>query len=220
VSVADSPAINASHRCGYDDCRYVRDSQRCERPDRRHAERARLPSSFVSPKPCRAGTHDATVNGVMATTLQVLGVVAATVAFYGVIFVLVPRAVLAAIRKPLVARVKARYPNGTDVVASDYTANSFGLESLGRTQLRGNGAFVITGKELVFFQYMPERDFVIPLAQVAKVSFCRSHLGKATLFRLVKICFQGEAGSDSIAVLVKHPDALRNQIEQARSAAD
>jgi hypothetical protein len=154
----------------------------------------------------------------MATILLVLGVIAAIVAFVGVMFVLLPRAILAAIRKPLMARVKTRYPHETDVVASDYTANSFGLESLGRTQLRGNGAFVITGKELVFFQCIPKRDFVIPLARVAEVSFCRSHLGKATLFRLVKICFQGEAGSDSIAILVKHPDALRNQIEQARSA--
>lgn len=130
---------------------------------------------------------------------------------------LLPRVVLASIRGPLAARVRARYPDETRLIASDFTANSFGLESKGVLQARGNGALVLSPTELCFFQYMPEREIEIPLDRIVDVSFTRSHLGKATPFRLVKVQFEGPTGPDSIAVMVRRPDELRAQIDRARA---
>lgn len=126
------------------------------------------------------------------------------------------RAMLAAVRKPLEARVQRRY-GARPLVAVDYTANSFGLESLGALQARGNGALVVTTEEVCFLQLVPEREVVIPLAQIRELSLVRSHLGKATPFKLLKIQFEGVAGPDAIAVMVRRPDDLRAGIEEARS---
>lgn len=153
-----------------------------------------------------------------STLLVVLVVVAASVAAL-VLLSLFQKGVLAALKGPLSARVRVRYPDEAQVLAADYGANSFGLESKGKLQLRGNGALVLTPKELRFFQYMPESEVEIPLTKITEISFVRSHLGKATPYRLLKVQFAGQAGPDSIAVFVRDPDAMRTQLEQARSAA-
>ena len=66
---------------------------------------------------------------------------------------------------------------------------------------------------------MPESEVEIPLTKITDVSFVKSHLGKATVYRLLKVQFAGEAGPDSIAVFVRDPDGMRAQLEQARLAS-
>ncbi|MBK7581344.1 MAG: hypothetical protein IPI67_14165 [Myxococcales bacterium] len=150
----------------------------------------------------------------MWIALVIVGAVAALFAMLA----LIPRLVVGAMRAPLSKRVRARYPDEHALVSCDYSANSFGVESWGRAQLRGNGALALAPAELCFFQYLPERDVVIPLERIVEVSFTRTHLGKATPFRLVKVRFEGDAGADSIAVMVRRPDELRAQIECARAS--
>lgn len=142
-------------------------------------------------------------------------VIGGVVVLFGAI-VLVSRVAMNAMRGPLEARVTRRYPTG--VVASDFGANSFGLTSLGKFQARGNGALVLTATELTFFQLVPEREIVIPLSSILELSLTRSHLGKATPFKLLKISFRGEAGEDSIAVFLRRPAPFLAEIEGKRSA--
>ncbi len=150
----------------------------------------------------------------MWIALSIIGGVVLLVALMG----LVQRGALRAIAGPLSARVRARYPDEAALLSTDLTANSFGLESKGAFQSRGNGALVVAPDELVFFQYLPERDFVVPLGKILEVTFAHSHLGKATPFRLVKVRFRGEEGPDSLAFMVQKPDELRDRIERARKA--
>ena len=123
---------------------------------------------------------------------------------------------LAAIRGPLEARVRARYPGLAQTIMVDYAVNSFGVESLGRWQVRGNGALVVTATELCFFLYKPERELVVPLADITEMTFTNSHLGKWTPSKLVKVQFKTEGGTDSIALLVAQPDILHATLAEAR----
>jgi hypothetical protein len=126
------------------------------------------------------------------------------------------KGVLAAIRGPLEARVRARYPDAAQTIIVDYAVNSLGLESLGRWQVRGNGALVVTATELCFFLYKPEREIVIPLADVTDLSFVHSHLGKWTPHKLVKVAFRRDDAMDAIALLVPRPENLHATIAEAR----
>lgn len=146
-----------------------------------------------------------------------LVIVAGVVGLFLLIAVL-SRAMLASVRKPLEARVQRRY-GSRPLVAVDYAANSFGLESLGKLQARGNGALVVTADEVCFLQLVPEREVVIPLAQIRELSVVRSHLGKATPFKLLKIQFESAEGPDAIAVMVRRSDDLRALIEQTRAGS-
>src|SRR5687768_9027272 len=92
----------------------------------------------------------------------------------GLVFLLamltvVPAVVLGALRGPLKQRVQRRY-SASDIVLSDLGANSFGLESRGVTQARGNGALVLAKHELCFMQFVPKRDDVIPLKAITETS--------------------------------------------------
>lgn len=130
----------------------------------------------------------------------------------------VSRGMLAAIRPSLEARVRRRYPSDL-VLASEYGANSFGQASRGKLQTRGNGALIITATELCFFQIIPATELVIPLSAIRRTSLVRSHLGKATPFKLLKLELEDAAGSDSVAFLVRAPAALRVTLDLTRAQA-
>lgn len=103
-------------------------------------------------------------------------------------------------------KIAARYAKD-DIVLEDSLANSFGLESLGATQVRGNGALVLTKTTLHFFQAVPERDVEIPLARIDEVGITRAHLGKTAGVDLLHVAFRDPVGKlDSIAWVVR-PDA-------------
>jgi len=128
---------------------------------------------------------------------------------------LISKATLAAMAGPLKARIAARLSD-RDIVSSDLRANFFGLESKGAAQLRGNGALVLTRSAIHFFQFLPARDFEVPLASVREVSLVRSHLGKSVGYRLLKVRFEGDAGPDSIAWYVPEAEAWQRKVESAR----
>lgn len=86
-------------------------------------------------------------------------------------------------------------------------ANSFGVESAGRWQVRGNGNLALTEQELLFAQWVPNRLVRIPRKSIVEVTTTRSHLGK-TIFRdLLKVVWTTELGAQgSIALWVKDLD--------------
>ncbi len=113
----------------------------------------------------------------------------------------------------LEARVQAQY-HSPDIVLVDMTANNFGQESLGLTQIRGNGALVLTQKGLHFFQLVPQREVRIPLSAITAVSLTKSHLGKATIYDLVKVEFVADGRPDAIAWYVADAAAWKARIEE------
>lgn len=102
-------------------------------------------------------------------------------------------------------RRAARHFDGVAVLrASD--ANTFGLASRSRFQVRGNGTLVLTPDELLFAQWVPDRLVRIPRAAITEVSTTKSWLGK-TIFRpLLVVRWCSDAGDDAIAMWVRDLD--------------
>jgi len=96
-------------------------------------------------------------------------------------------------------------------------ANSFGVESAGRWQVRGNGNLALTKHELLFAQWVPNRLLRIPRDSIVEVTTARSHLGKTMGGKLLKIVWTTEAGTqDSIALWVKDLDGWLEALSPPR----
>jgi hypothetical protein len=102
----------------------------------------------------------------------------------------------------------------------DLEANSFGRESEGLWRHRGNGGLVLTGECLHFFKFLPRSDFRIPVTAITGVALTKSHLGKATIFDLLKVQFLENGRSDSVAWYVADVHAWKDRIEVARRGAE
>lgn len=74
-------------------------------------------------------------------------------------------------------------------------ARGLGRESAGRGQVRGNGVLAVTDDLVVFCQWMPARDLVIPREAVVLVDTCRSHLGKRVGRDLLRIAWTTPEGA-------------------------
>jgi hypothetical protein len=119
---------------------------------------------------------------------------------------------------PLETRIAEHY-KPDEVILKDLKANSFGLKSSGVWQVRGNGGLVLTEKTLHFFMFLPKRDICIPLTAITELSLTKSHLGKATIYNLLKVQFSADGGRDSIAWYVTDPQAWKCKIEQIKPKA-
>lgn len=99
------------------------------------------------------------------------------------------------------------------LIASD--ANFFGQNSAGFKQIKGNGTLVLTKEKLYFELLLPKKVIEIPLKKIERIEEDRSHLGKTTGSKLMKIIYRNESGSiDCCAWLVRNRKAWFNQIEQ------
>lgn len=79
-------------------------------------------------------------------------------------------------------------------------ANSFGVESQGRWQIRGNGCLAATANEILFIMWWPRREVRIARDSVTAVERARSHLGKYVGHQLLRVRFTNPDGNpDSIA---------------------
>ena len=86
-------------------------------------------------------------------------------------------------------------------------AQGLGLESRGRSQVRGNGWLVLTADELRFRQWVPDRETVVPLAAVTDVGTEKSWLGKWVGRRLLRVRWRTpEGGTDAMAWNVQDLD--------------
>jgi hypothetical protein len=82
-------------------------------------------------------------------------------------------------------------------------ANSFGVESAGAWQVRGNGSLGLTKHELLFAQWVPNRLLRIPRSSIVEVTTTRSQLGKTIRRDLLKVVWTTELGTrDSIVLWV------------------
>ncbi|MBK9001865.1 MAG: hypothetical protein IPM35_39585 [Myxococcales bacterium] len=140
-------------------------------------------------------------------------VVAASVLFV-VVLVVVARQFVHRLRARGRAALERFAPS--DVVLSELMAQSYGEESRGATQARGNGALALTKDELFFLLYVPERELRIPLASIEAVTMPRSHLGKTSGAKLLHVRFRRDAGQDAVAWRVLDPEAWKFQLDALR----
>lgn len=114
------------------------------------------------------------------------------------------------------AAIAERYP-AADVLLSDTFAQSYGQQSRGVTQARGNGALALTKDELYFMLYVPQRELRIPLSTITAVTHPRSHLGKTGGVKLLHVAFTTSAGPDAIAFRLVDLDGWTARIESLRA---
>ena len=152
------------------------------------------------------------------TTLEIIGLVALGLV---VVLAIVSKLVLHLMKAPLETRIAAHY-GPDEILMKDLAANSFGLESKGVWQGRGNGALVLTKDYLHFFRFVRGADLRVPLEAITELSFTKSHLGKATIYDLLKVRFSVDGPMDSIAWYLTDPTAWKNTIEELKAgrAAD
>lgn len=109
--------------------------------------------------------------------------------------------------RPGAARARALL-GGREPILADDLANCFGIESAGKTQLRGNGCLGLGPDLLVFAMWLPKRDVVVPRNRIVSVETVRSHLGKSVGRRLLRVAWVREDGvQDAVAWFVRDLDA-------------
>lgn len=93
-------------------------------------------------------------------------------------------------------------------------ANSFGVESAGAWQVRGNGNLALTKHELLFAQWVPNRLLRISRNSIVEVTTVGSHLGKTIGRDLLKVGWSTDLGTqDSIALWVRDLDSWLEALE-------
>jgi hypothetical protein len=105
------------------------------------------------------------------------------------------------------------------VVLVDDSADSFGIESRGYFQVRGNGCLVANSTAILFVPWGHDDELWIPLDRVLSVDTTDSHLGKAKGVMLLRVRFVDEEGrQNSVAWAVKDPMRWVNALRAARGA--
>lgn len=85
------------------------------------------------------------------------------------------------------------------IVRISSNASFFGLGSAGGKQIRGNGVLILTKDQLFFEMLLPSKIIQIPLNRIRAIETPRSHAGKAVAWKLLKIVYQAEDGSEDSA---------------------
>ncbi len=94
----------------------------------------------------------------------------------------------------------------------------FGQKSRGVMQMRGNGTLILTDDELLFKQWVVNKEFRLPLKLIQSIETPRSFLGKTQGVQLLKVSYLNESGApDAIAWRVRDLAGLIRKIEDARA---
>ncbi len=147
------------------------------------------------------------------SSLDYLAIALGALSFAFVVFVLVPKALLFGLRDSMRKRIARRYPEASELTRVEYRASSFGMNEASLGAWLGDGALVVTAKELCFFQTLPPRELTLQLTRITGLSIVRSRLGKPTTSSLLRIDFSSERPPGSIAFWVPDPSALMATLE-------
>jgi len=140
----------------------------------------------------------------------VLGLAVMLGLVFGIVFIILKRV---SQRQQEIAR--HQYPDSRFV---DSGALFFGQQSRGAMQMRGNGTLILTPTELVFHQWMPGREFRIPLKSIQSIENPTSFLGKWQGVPLLRVNFLDENGqTDAMAWRVRDLSGIQRAIEEART---
>jgi len=127
--------------------------------------------------------------GIIAIALSVAGLIAA--------FIWLAR-IQATRKKELLNKFE-----GKNILKIASNANFFGQQSMGYSQIRGNGVLLLTADELYFEMLIPKRSFSIRISSILSIETPRSFLGKSKGRKLLKVVFKDEnQKEDSMAWMV------------------
>lgn len=151
-----------------------------------------------------------------AIVVLVLGIIVSVVIILGAIF-----GVMYFVVRPMARRsdqaARQEYPDARLV---DTSASFFGQESRGAAQMRGNGTLIVTDSEIIFKQWVTNREFRIPLRAIQSIENPNSFLGKSRFTPLLKISFVDDTGKiDAMAWQVHELSGVQQAIEEARAKA-
>jgi hypothetical protein len=149
-------------------------------------------------------------------TISIIGLIALGVLIPTIVVIVLTKVILHLMRGQLEDRIALQY-QPIEILMEDLKANSFGVESAGVWQLRGNGGLVLTGKNLHFFMFLPKSEICIPLETITELAITKSHLGKATPFDLLKVSYSVKGKKDSIAWYLTDPAAWKRKIESLKA---
>jgi hypothetical protein len=94
----------------------------------------------------------------------------------------------------------------------------FGQQSRGVMQMRGNGTLILTDNELLFKQWVVNKEFRLPLKSIQSIEIPSSFLGKTQGVQLLKVSYLNESGvPDALAWRVRDLAGLIRKIEEARA---
>lgn len=114
------------------------------------------------------------------------------------------------------AAAEARAELGEDRIRLlDDRANSFGVESAGVWQIRGNGCLAATDGEVLFVMWLPRRRIRISRDRIRAVERVRAHLGKSVGASLLRLRYINDSAQpDSIALLVRDLPAWEAELAE------
>ncbi len=149
-----------------------------------------------------------TVAGLVVSLLIGLTIVFGVV--FGVVYVMLRRA---AQRSQNAA--SQQYPDARII---DAGALFFGQQYHGAAQLRGNGTLIVTDSDIIFQQWVTNRELRIPLTAIQSIENPTSFLGKWQGVPLLKINFLEDNGqADAMAWRVRDLSGVQRVIEEARA---
>jgi hypothetical protein len=152
--------------------------------------------------------------GVTGNVLMAAGVVLSTLVGLAIVFRLVFGRLRGMARRSEEA-ARQQYPDARLVDAS---ALFFGQQSRGATQMRGNGTLVVTDSDVIFQQWVTNREFRIPLSAIQSIENPSKFLGKWQGVPLLQINFLNESGqSDAMAWRLRDLSGVQRVIEEARA---
>ena len=149
----------------------------------------------------------------MSTALIIIDSIIALV----VLLLIIQFAMLMWVKRRSRSAILARY-SPPEIIMQSHAANFFGQTSKGGSQIRGNGALVLTKDELWFKLALPQEEMTIPLRSITGTEIKKSHLKKSKMRELLHVEFNSPSGTDSAAWLVKNPQEWQREIEKLRKS--
>ncbi|MBP8001044.1 MAG: hypothetical protein KA314_02825 [Chloroflexi bacterium] len=144
------------------------------------------------------------VLGIVLSLLVIFGLV------FGIVFVILKR-----VAQHQQNMAQHKYPDARFI---DSGALFFGQQSRGAMQMRGNGTLIITPTDVIFHQWIPGREFHIPLKAIQSIENPTSFLGKWQGVPLLKVNFLNEKGqTEAMAWRVRDLSGIQRAIEDART---
>lgn len=152
-----------------------------------------------------AGSNILTVLGIVLSLVVGLGIV------FGLVFVLLRR-----VAQRSREAAHQQYPGARLI---DSGALFFGQQSRGVGQMRGNGTLIVTDSDIIFQQWVTNREFRIPLTAIQSIENPSSFLGKWQGVPLLQINFLNDSGeTDAMAWRLRDLGNVQRVIEEARAS--
>lgn len=147
--------------------------------------------------------------GVFVLVLVVVLLLVFAIVFGGTLLV------LRNIARKKEASARERYPYAKHI---DRSASFFGQESLGAMQMRGNGMLILTDSELIFEQWVTNKEFRIPVRNIQAIENPKAFLGKSRFVPLLKVVYTNDqAVMDAMAWQVRDLGGWMQLINDAQA---